>query len=516
MLYNRQYQGIECLFTGRQSKWVQLIKVQKKQLPGVPKLHVQVNNHLSQSVVSGLGHGQFSTDPTADGFYDWNNPMLTLFTRDMTPEILALQPVIVFERYIPHARNSNKSGVRNRSVKRWVVPGNSANNGLNFHGGSSNTDRAGALYFGTVNPTVTGQEVDNDSFIVTSDGTPTGTIISFWKFDEETLTWVIVPSGDLNNDRVLYTGNTTIPTLAPPKGVDTAVLSNGTRYDWDGTVWVVQPGAIFDSTVDFNTANPNTGGTVFTPNTPTSTTVLYVSTIDGSQWTYNGATYVTAPVSSDWRITGNAGTVQATNFVGTTDNVGLSLRTNNTIRQTITNSGESINVGAALGVYGDLGTWDGTRWSGVRGNSGTSNAPAVTGINTVAGGVSAYFNQRVGIGTTAPTSNIHINGSEAGSITNVIATTTTWSIPNTIDTVVINNWATAITLTMPTKVAGKVITLMRGIGSTWGIIVNPWWWQIEALANTLWATTSLAASGAVWQNVMFMSDGTNWLRKNNG
>ncbi len=35
----------------------------------VPKLHVQVNNHLSQSVVSGLGHGQFSTDPTADGFY---------------------------------------------------------------------------------------------------------------------------------------------------------------------------------------------------------------------------------------------------------------------------------------------------------------------------------------------------------------------------------------------------------------------------------------------------------------
>lgn len=112
----------------------------------IPRLHVQVNNHLSQSVVSSLGHGQFSADPTADGFYDWNNPMLTLFTRDMTPEILALQPVIVFERYIPHARNSNKSGVRNRSVKRWVVPGNSANNGLNFHGGSSNTDRAGASF----------------------------------------------------------------------------------------------------------------------------------------------------------------------------------------------------------------------------------------------------------------------------------------------------------------------------------------------------------------------------------
>lgn len=62
--------------------------------------------------------------------------------------------------------------------------------------GSSNNIDTGALYFGTANPTLTGQEVDNDSFIVTSDGTPTGTPISFWKFDEETLTWVQVPSGN--------------------------------------------------------------------------------------------------------------------------------------------------------------------------------------------------------------------------------------------------------------------------------------------------------------------------------
>lgn len=112
----------------------------------VPRLQVQVNNYLSQSPITNLTHGHPSIDPTADGLFDWTNPGLTLFTRDMTPEVLELNPVIVLERYIPRARNSVKNGVKNRSVKRWVIPGNSANNGLNFHGGSSNTDRGGASF----------------------------------------------------------------------------------------------------------------------------------------------------------------------------------------------------------------------------------------------------------------------------------------------------------------------------------------------------------------------------------
>ena len=51
------------------------------------------------------------------------------------------------------------------------------------------------LYFGSINPTVTGNEVDNDSYIVTSNGLSSGTPVSFWKFDAETLLWVQVPSG---------------------------------------------------------------------------------------------------------------------------------------------------------------------------------------------------------------------------------------------------------------------------------------------------------------------------------
>lgn len=117
---------------------------QKPASLNIPRLQVQVNNFHAGSIISNLSNGHPSSDPTADGYYDWNEPTLTLFTRDMTPEILALNPVIVLERYIPRARNSRKGGARSRTVGRWVIPGVSANNGLNFHGGSSNTNRGGA------------------------------------------------------------------------------------------------------------------------------------------------------------------------------------------------------------------------------------------------------------------------------------------------------------------------------------------------------------------------------------
>lgn len=75
----------------------------------------------------------------------------------------------------------------------------------------------------------------------------------------------------------------------------------------------------FDATVDFSVnADPNIVGTTFSPNTPNLTTVIYVSTIDGSQWTSNGVTYTTY-TSSNWSTFGNAGTTAGTNFIGTTD-----------------------------------------------------------------------------------------------------------------------------------------------------------------------------------------------------
>lgn len=89
----------------------------------------------------------------------------------------------------------------------------------------------------------------------------------------------------------------------------------------------------FDSTVDFSVnANPNTVGTTFSPNTPDLTTVLYISTVDASQWTYNGTSYVTY-VPSAWSITGNS--LNAANFIGSINSAGLKFRTTNVERMQI-------------------------------------------------------------------------------------------------------------------------------------------------------------------------------------
>jgi hypothetical protein len=112
--------------------------------PPIPKLNVQVDNFHSQTTIANLAHNYPSADPTNDGLYDWKNPELTLFTRDITPEILAMNPVVVLRRWKTQSNNYHKPH-KSRNAKRWVTPGNSANNGLNFHGGLSNTTRGGEI-----------------------------------------------------------------------------------------------------------------------------------------------------------------------------------------------------------------------------------------------------------------------------------------------------------------------------------------------------------------------------------
>lgn len=107
--------------------------------------------------------------------------------------------------------------------------------------------------------------------------------------------------------------------------IDHNAFTDHTLVDKDYVDNAVYP---FDATVSFSVnADPNTVGTTFNPNTPQLDTKVYVSTIDGSLWTWNGVAYVIY-TSVNWGIFGNAGTTAGTNFIGTTDNVDLMVKRN--------------------------------------------------------------------------------------------------------------------------------------------------------------------------------------------
>lgn len=142
--------------------------------------------------------------------------------------------------------------------------------------------------------------------------------------------------------------------------IDHNSFTDHTLVDKDYVDGAVYP---FDATVSFSVnANPNTGGTTFSPNTPQLDTKVYVSTIDGSLWTWNGLVYVIY-TTVNWGIFGNAGTNPSTNFIGTTDSVDWVIKTKGIER-------------ARFNARGALGLGSGTDY-------GTSGQALITqGIST--------------------------------------------------------------------------------------------------------------------------------------
>jgi hypothetical protein len=136
--------------------------------------------------------------------------------------------------------------------------------------------------------------------------------------------------------RVTLTGTTDVTTIASPATgllvYNTATAGTSPNnvtpgfYYYDGAKWQRIINQQPDATVEFNTANPNSGSPTFTPNTPANTSYIYVSTVDNSQWTYNGSAYVTytPPASTPWMLSGGtndaggnkSGTVYRTGSVG--------------------------------------------------------------------------------------------------------------------------------------------------------------------------------------------------------
>jgi hypothetical protein len=77
-------------------------------------------------------------------------------------------------------------------------------------------------------------------------------------------------------------------------------------YYYDGIKWQRVINQQPDATVEFNQVTPTSANVVFTPNIQNSKDYVYVSTVDASQWTYNGTAYITytPPASTAWNLAG--------------------------------------------------------------------------------------------------------------------------------------------------------------------------------------------------------------------
>ncbi len=123
--------------------------------------------------------------------------------------------------------------------------------------------------------------------------------------------------------------------------------------------------------------------------------------IGGSLY-WNGAQLLTSGGATGWSLTGNAGTVDGTNFIGTTDNVPLNFRVN--------------NVRGLRLEYAELGP--GTSSPNVIGGfSGNTVSPGIIGATIGGGGLSGNVNTITGTSHLAT-----IGGGAGNSVSNISAT----------------------------------------------------------------------------------------------
>ncbi|MFM7902198.1 MAG: hypothetical protein ACKPAD_09460, partial [Bacteroidota bacterium] len=112
-----------------------------------------------------------------------------------------------------------------------------------------------------------------------------------------------------------------------------------------------------------------------------------------------------AVMAQSWSLTGNAGTNAGTNFIGTTDNIALRFRTNNSTRMSIS-SGGKVGIGITVPIF---------KLDVRAGSINTDSLYRINGISVISrdnsnriqlGDASAL----VGIGTSTPTTALQVAG----------------------------------------------------------------------------------------------------------
>lgn len=140
--------------------------------------------------------------------------------------------------------------------------------------------------------------------------------------------------------------------------------------------------SIATTTVGVNVINPNGGGNPATGTIVynTNTSSVGVNQVTPGYYFFNGTIWekISTGANKNWQLLGNAGTTLGTNFIGTTDNVGLDFRTNNNFAATIGNAGR-------IGIGNNDQTWAKTF-----SYSSSAAIDALVGYSDVAGGTGIY------------------------------------------------------------------------------------------------------------------------------
>ncbi|RTY90240.1 hypothetical protein [Flavobacterium sp. GT3R68] len=144
-----------------------------------------------------------------------------------------------------------------------------------------------------------------------------------------------------------------------------------------------------NGTIIFNTATAGTAGTSVAP----------------GHYYWGGTQWLREATGVDWSKAGNSGTVAGTNFIGTTDAIGLRIRTNNIDRWNISNTNngqlQSYSLGTALLPAYSFQTDPNT---GIFSPGPDKLGATTAGIERM----QIDSNGKVGIGTSSPTHRLHV------------------------------------------------------------------------------------------------------------